>query len=490
MLGRVNPTKAYVALVSTAGVVVLVALAVQVELEPVRRAPVTVTVAVFAVFVLVGELITVPIRRRGTEKQITATNTFAFALVLVAGTALAVLVLAAASAVADLLQRKAAIKVVFNLAQWAIALALGGATYTALGGSRSVSAASLPAMAVAGAVFLLVNGALVSIVVSLADGASLRRGLVEDLRVEVGSSAMLLALAPVAVVAAERTALLVPALLLPVLAVHLASRGEVQAERRHREAQALAEREQELVRRLQETDRMKDDLIARVTHELRSPLTTIIGVFGLMGRRDRRFDTSEGEELRLMGLRQGQRLQRLIEQLLQAARFQQHTDAVTALPPRRDQLDAAGLLRRAAAEATARRPDREITVDTDGALPVRAASDAVVQVLGNLVDNACKYSPQGEPIRLSGRRDGAMAVLEVEDGGPGIPPEERERIFQRFTQLAGTEQQRAGGVGLGLYIARELARGQGGDLLVGDAAGARGARFELRLPLREEATGS
>jgi signal transduction histidine kinase len=485
MLGRLNPTKAYVALVSAAGVVVLVVMAAQVEPEPVRQAPVT--VAMFAVFVLLGELVIVPVRRRGTIKELTATNTFAFALVLLAGTALAVLVLAAASVIADLIRRKAAIKVVFNAGQWAIALALGGATYAALGGNRAVTAATLPAMAVGGVVFLLVNGALVSLVVSLADGASLPRGLVEDLRVEVGSSAMLLALAPVAVVAAERTPLLVPALLLPVLAVHLACRAEVQAEQQRREAQALAVQEQELVRRLQDADRMKDDLIASVTHELRSPLTTVIGVFGLLGRR---IDADELEELRLMGLGQGERLQRMIEQLLQAGRFQEHGGEVASLPLRRDELDAAELLRQAAAEATARHPGRQITVDTDGALPVRAASDAVAQVLGNLVDNACKYSPNSEPVRLSGRRDGATAVLAVEDSGPGIAPDDRERIFQRFTQLPGVAQQHAGGIGLGLYIARQLAHSQDGDLLVGDPAGAHGARFELRLPLRGQATGS
>jgi signal transduction histidine kinase len=493
MLGRFNSTKLYVALVSTVGVGVLVAMAFRVELEPLRRAPVTVTM--FAAFVLVGELITVPIRRRGATKLITATNTFAAALLVVAGTALAVLVLAAASAIADLIQRKAPIKVAFNLAQWAIALALGGLTYTALGGGRTVTAASLPALAAGGVVFLLVNGALVSIVVSLADGASVLRGLVEDLRVEVGSSAMLLALAPVAVVSAERTPLLVPALLLPVIAVHLASRGEIQAEQRRREAQALAEREQELVRRLQEADRLKDDLIDRVSHELRSPLTTIIGVLGLLGRRDRRFTEDQRTEdqrteLRLMGLRQGQRLQRMIEQLLQAARFRDHDLSVTSLPQRRDELDAAEVLLQAAAEAKARHPDREIMVDTDGALPVRAAPDAVAQVLGNLVDNACKYSPEGEPVRLSGRRDGAMAVLGIEDSGPGIAPADRERVFERFTQLTGSEHQRAGGIGLGLYIARELARSQDGELLVGEAVRATGARFELRLPLRKQATGS
>jgi signal transduction histidine kinase len=77
-----------------------------------------------------------------------------------------------------------------------------------------------------------------------------------------------------------------------------------------------------------------------------------------------------------------------------------------------------------------------------------------------------------------------MAVLAVEDAGPGVPPADRERIFERFTQLDSGATRRAGGVGLGLHIARQLANAQDGELVVGDPVlGGPGARFELRLPL-------
>jgi signal transduction histidine kinase len=82
-----------------------------------------------------------------------------------------------------------------------------------------------------------------------------------------------------------------------------------------------------------------------------------------------------------------------------------------------------------------------------------------------------------------GERDGHEVVLAVEDDGAGVPVEERERIFERFTRLEPGR-----GLGLGLYIARQLARAQGGDLLVTDARVAGGARFELRLPLRQPVT--
>jgi signal transduction histidine kinase len=190
-----------------------------------------------------------------------------------------------------------------------------------------------------------------------------------------------------------------------------------------------------------------------------------------------------------MGIQQSERLHRMIEQLLAAARFEQ-ADGVASLEAARVELDAIDLVRQAGAEARARHHDRRIAIETDGALPVRVAHDAVVQVLGNLLDNACKYSPDGEPVRLSGTREGAEAVLAVEDTGPGVPEADRERIFDRFTQLERSSQRREGGVGLGLYIARQLARSQDGDLLVVDPADGRGVRFELHLPLLADRAGS
>jgi K+-sensing histidine kinase KdpD len=297
-------------------------------------------------------------------------------------------------------------------------------------------------------------------------------------------------------VVAERSLLLLPALILPLGAVYLASKAEMRAKQDQAEAEQAAERqrrltiqEQEVVRRLQETDRMKADLIATVSHELRSPLTTIVGVFGILRVRRDRVSPEERDELVAMGIHQSERLHRMIEQLLLTARFEQ-ADGVASLEAARVELDATDLVRQAGAEARARHHDRRIAVETDGALPVRVAQDAIVQVLANLLDNACKYSPDGEPVRLSGTREGAEAVLAVEDAGPGIPEAERQRIFDRFTQLERHSERRSGGVGLGLYIARQLARSQDGDLLVVDPAGGRGARFELHLPLVAGGAGS
>jgi signal transduction histidine kinase len=290
-------------------------------------------------------------------------------------------------------------------------------------------------------------------------------------------------------VVAEDAPWLLPALLLPLAAVSLATRGRAEAEEATVRQLRLTEQEQEVVRRLQEADRMKADLLATVTHELRSPLATVLGALQLLHSREGRLSQAERQEFIAMGLRQGERLQRLIEQLLLAAKFEQQEPGMVMRDRERVEFDASELVRQVGAEAMARHLGRPIAVETNGPLPVRAAQEAVVQVLGNLIDNADKYSPEGHPIRLLGLRHGDDAVLAVEDTGAGIAPADRQRIFDRFAQLDRHSNQRDGGVGLGLYIARQLARSQDGKLLVTDPGNGGGTRFELRLPLTGQPPG-
>ncbi len=478
----------YVGIVSAAAFFTVAGLVSKIDAS--RFGETAPAIAMFGVLLTLGEFFPVPIRHRNQTKTVLLTSTFAFALVPVAGTAAAVLAHVASSVLADLVHRRPVIKISFNAAQFTLALAAGGAVYVAAGGGHEINARGLPAFIAGAAVFALLNHLLVSVAVSLAEGTPLRVGLLADLRLELITSALLLALAPVAVVLAEHSLFLVPTLVSPLVAVYLASKGWAEANLRRAEAEAtverqrhLAEREQELIRRLQEADRMKADLLATVTHELRSPLTTIVGALQLLRSREKRLTPSERQEFVSMGLRQGERLQRMIEQLLLAARFERRSPEAAVADAERVELDASELVRQAGAEAQARHGERSIMVEADGALPVRAVQDAVAQVLGNLIDNACKYSPPGRPVRLSGTRRDGRAVLAVEDCGPGVAPDDRERIFERFTQLDDASGDRAGGMGLGLYIARQLARGQGGELVVAAPTSTPGARFELRLPL-------
>jgi signal transduction histidine kinase len=129
--------------------------------------------------------------------------------------------------------------------------------------------------------------------------------------------------------------------------------------------------------------------------------------------------------------------------------------------------------------------DRPIELAVKGPLQVRAEPAAITQILTSLLDNACKFSPATEPVHVSAAAVGQLAVIAVQDAGPGVPTGDQQRIFERF---ALADQR--GGVGLGLFVARQLARTQGGEVLIATDSAARdrsGARFELRLPLCHEA---
>ena len=308
--------------------------------------------------------------------------------------------------------------------------------------------------------------------------------------------ALLLGMAPIVAVVARRSLGLLPILALPVAAVWLAGHGALRAQRERARAEAVAERarsfaaeqarlvqgEQALIRRLQESERLKQDLLAVVSHELKTPLTVILGTLCTLATREAALAPAEREEFVGMAVRHGTRLKELIEQLLEAARLEQPGQE----PAARSLTDAAAALHEAGLAARICHPDRPIEIAAGGPLQVRAAPGVIAQVLGNLVDNAAKYSPDGAVICLRAGRVGGLAVLAVEDQGPGVPAAQRERIFERFTQLDSGATRRAGGVGLGLYIARQLAQAQGGELLLAEGAGepqGGGARFELRLPL-------
>jgi signal transduction histidine kinase len=471
----------YVGIVCTAAFITLIGLVPRVD--PGRLDHAWPTIAIFTALLIGGEFFPIRIRYRDQTKTILANATFAFALVPVAGVAIAVLAHMVAAVVPDLVRRRPPIKLAFNAATYVLSLAAGGLVYVAAGGGATMAERSLPALVAGAAVFTILNNLMVNGAVTFAAGTPLRAGLLADVRLELASSALLLALTPVAVVLAEHALFLLPALVAPLAAVYIASKGWVEAEAAAERQRRLTEREQEVVRRLQEADRMKADLLATVTHELRSPLTTMLGALQLLQMREERTDPARRQEFVTMGLRQGERLQRMIEQLLLAAKFEDRPSRTARVVAPHVELDASELVRRAGAEAQTRHGERRITVDTNGALPVLVTQDAVAQVLDNLVDNACKYSPDGQPVLLSGARVNGHAVLAVEDCGAGVPSADRERIFERFTQLDGQGHRRDGGIGLGLYIARQLARDQGGDLVVTDSPTLSGARFELRLPL-------
>jgi signal transduction histidine kinase len=487
MTGRL---RTYRAVVSTIGLVLLVMAAAMVNVDRVRdQWPV---IATLAAFLFVGQFFSIPLSGPVVSLRVLINAPFAFAIVLYGGLGAAVVLQAAAQLLSDGIARKRAETIAFNSATHTIGLVVGSSVWMAFGGGRSDDLATMAGILVGAGVFIVVKAGLVAIRVHLDKDMPITAGRL--LRHAAGLTVLTQAVVLVVVLSAGRIGVLLLALGLPTVATYIALAGEANANLGRREAEESAKREAELraqehelriqqlevTRKLQETDRMKDDLLAMVSHELRNPLATVLGVLRLLSS-GAPLNPDERQEMLEMGDRQARRLRGLIEQLLLAARFERGEVEYPSSGAELVEADAAELVFQAATEAQAGHREHPIRVECDGTLPVRVAPDAVLQILGNLLDNACKYSPDQRLVRLIAERNGVHAVLAVEDDGAGVAADDRERIFERFTQLGNGRS----GLGLGLYIARQLAGAQGGELVLTEARHAGGARFELRLPLRE-----
>lgn len=241
-------------------------------------------------------------------------------------------------------------------------------------------------------------------------------------------------------------------------------------------ARALAAMQQAL-RRQEEARRA---FVATASHELRTPLTSLQGNFELLldDLAAGRLDADEAADVLRGGQAQLRRLSNLASELLDLSRL----DAGVEL--RREPVELGELSRAVGAEFALRARDRDVTVDVVPPTgPVWAAGDpgAVARMVRILIDNALRFSPAGEAIRVTAHYQGDQATLEVADRGPGVPLDERELIFERFQR--GSRTGGEGGFGLGLAIGRELARRLGGELELASQADGSGARFVLTLPI-------
>ncbi len=235
-----------------------------------------------------------------------------------------------------------------------------------------------------------------------------------------------------------------------------------------------------LLRASLDTAERRERFVSAVTHELRTPLTTF-RMYAQMLRDGMAPPGAEKEYLATLE-RESERLARVVESVLLYARLEEGRGG-----PRVEVLEAAALLDRVAPVLERRAAEGGLALRVGRALPagarVEADPQAVEQVLLNLVDNACKYAAGGGGLGLDARVEGGRLVVEVADGGPGIPPAEREAIFEPFRRLPRDEAGSAGGAGLGLALARALARAQGGDLVAASREGP-GAVFRVTLPTR------
>jgi signal transduction histidine kinase len=219
--------------------------------------------------------------------------------------------------------------------------------------------------------------------------------------------------------------------------------------------------------------------VSTASHELRTPLTLLQGMLELLDDdlREGRVDLEDAQEQISGAQRQLRRLEHLASDLLDLSRL----DAEA--PLRHEPVELGELTRAVAAEFDLRAGDAGLSLDVVPPIaPCWAQGDpgAVARIVRILLDNALRFAPPGEPVRVEAAYHGERATIEVSDAGPGVPPEERELIFERFRR--GTRTGGEEGFGLGLAIGRELARRLGGDLVLGEAGGP-GARFVLSLPI-------
>ena len=230
---------------------------------------------------------------------------------------------------------------------------------------------------------------------------------------------------------------------------------------------------------LRALDRLKDEFLAAVSHELRTPLTVIGGALELLDHASADL-TPRSHRLIDQARRNVQRLQHDVEDLLDLAQLQEAKIELSRefVPPEALLAEVAS-----AHEVIATQRSQRLVVDcVPGMPPVLVDRRRMQQVLGNLVANAVRYSPEGGSIRLRAERAGGEIRFKVLDDGPGIPEADRERVFDKFYRLAGNRET-ASGTGLGLAIAKTLVELHGGRLWVEPRDDAQGSAFIVAVPL-------
>jgi signal transduction histidine kinase len=238
------------------------------------------------------------------------------------------------------------------------------------------------------------------------------------------------------------------------------------------------------LRREHELSRLRSDFISSVSHELRTPLSQIL-LFAETLNLGRVRTEAERHSATDVIVQEGRRLMHLVENILHFSRAERR---MTRLGPEPLDLSAAvqGIVDdwRPLADAA------DVRIETKFGADVHAIADrsALRQMVLNLLDNAVKYGPPAQTVTIGTQATGARARVWVDDEGSGIPPRERERVWNSFYRLDRDANSSVAGSGIGLYVVRELARLLGGDAWVEDAP-VRGARFVIELNAAARAPG-
>lgn len=235
---------------------------------------------------------------------------------------------------------------------------------------------------------------------------------------------------------------------------------------------------QEAHAQLERAVRMRDDFMSMVSHELRTPLNTLYLQAQLRRKalQAGRFDVAALQKIVERDERQIRSMIRLIDDMLDVSRLRTGRLAVVPAP-----CDLAALAARVvdAFGEQAAASNSPVALQSPPQLPVQCDEFRIEQVLSNLLTNAFRYGG-GQPVQVRLAQDGDCALLAVTDRGMGIAPENQERIFEQFERAEGAQQ--APGLGLGLFIARQIVRAHGGRIELRSAPG-EGSTFTIVLPL-------
>jgi signal transduction histidine kinase len=256
-----------------------------------------------------------------------------------------------------------------------------------------------------------------------------------------------------------------------------------QLEQKSRELESATTELRAANERLKDLDKLKDDFVATVSHEVRTPLTSIRS-FSEILRDNPDLDQEQRQEFVSIIVQESERLSRLINDILDLAKMEAGTSEwhMADLPPR------AVIEQALAATAGLFAKARHISLETSIAAdlpPIRADADRLTQVIVNLISNAVKFCAQKDGrIQLEAWQDAGFLRVDLKDNGIGIAKADQQKIFERFQQAGNTLTDKPQGTGLGLPISRQILQRFGGEIWVESEPG-KGSTFSFRVPLSQ-----
>jgi len=233
---------------------------------------------------------------------------------------------------------------------------------------------------------------------------------------------------------------------------------------------------------LRQAEATKREFVQMISHDLRTPLTAILGTFELLSSGAYGTLSERGQTRVVDAERESERLIGMINELLDIDKLESGNMQLLC-----ENVELQPILRRAVEAVTVIADNRKLKLDVTEENPiVHVDTDRIVQILINLLGNAVKYSPEGGVVSVRTTNEKDFVRIDIIDQGPGIPKKDKKAIFERFKQIEGEEYKRSGSSGLGLAICKALVEGHGGIIAVDSEVG-HGSRFWFTVPAEKTA---